>query len=146
MSLAQPASGFPDLGGLVARVAQREVNVFEELYALTVTRVYGAIRRVLLDRALSEDAAQDVYVLIWFNAHKYDPGAGSPMTWLLMMAHRRAVDRVHSEQPFMDRNLKYEMRSGHHEHDPAPELVDRLAAAGNNFRESTKGPGRNDVT
>ncbi len=87
------------------------------------------IRRVLLDRALSEDAAQDVYVQVWFNAYKYNPDAGSPMTWLLMIAHRRAVDRVRSEQRFIGRNLKYEMLSRFHEYDPVPALVDRLAAA-----------------
>ncbi|WP_442853304.1 sigma factor [Arthrobacter sp. H14] len=93
-----------------------------------MTRVYGTVRRVLLDRTLSEDATQDVYVQVWFTAHKYNPDVGSPMTWLLMIGHRRAVDRVRAEQRFFGRNTKYEAQSWPGEQDPVPELVDRLVA------------------
>ena len=54
------------------------------------------VTRVLRDPGYSE-TTQDIYLQVWRTAGSYDPAAGSP-AWLLTLAHRRAVDRVRSEQ------------------------------------------------
>ena len=40
-------------------------------------------------------------------AENYDPAAGSPLAWLMTLAHRRAVDRVRSEQAASTRESRY---------------------------------------
>ncbi|NED81385.1 RNA polymerase subunit sigma, partial [Streptomyces sp. SID11233] len=56
----------------------------------------GVVRRVLRDRAQSEEVAQEVLVEVWRTAGRYRPDLGSVTNWVLTLAHRRAVDRVRS--------------------------------------------------
>jgi RNA polymerase sigma factor (sigma-70 family) len=55
------------------------------------------VRQVLRDPAQSEEIAQEVLLEIWRTATRFDPAKGSPAAWALTIAHRRAVDRVRSE-------------------------------------------------
>jgi RNA polymerase sigma-70 factor (ECF subfamily) len=96
-----------DLGELLRRVAQHDVDAFAELYDQTRARVYGMVARVLRDPGYSEETTQDVYLQVWRSAAGYDPNAGSPLAWLLTLAHRRAVDRVRSEQAATQRESRY---------------------------------------
>jgi RNA polymerase sigma-70 factor (ECF subfamily) len=96
-----------DLEELLRRVAQRDVDAFAMLYDHTRARVYGMVARVLRDPGYSEETTQDVYLQVWRSAAGYDPNAGSPLAWLLTLAHRRAVDRVRSEQAATQRESRY---------------------------------------
>src|SRR6185312_11963269 len=87
-----------DLAALLRQVAQRDVDAFATFYDLTRARVYGLVTRVLRDPGYSEETTQDVYLQVWRSAANYDPAAGSPLAWLMTVAHRRAVDRVRAEQ------------------------------------------------
>ena len=48
-----------------------------------------------------------IYLQVWRSAANYDPTAGSPLAWLMTVAHRRAVDRVRSEQAASQRESRY---------------------------------------
>ncbi|WP_083058149.1 sigma-70 family RNA polymerase sigma factor [Mycolicibacterium bacteremicum] len=96
-----------DLDALLRRVAQRDVDAFAAFYDQTRTRVYGLVLRVLRDPGYSEETTQDIYLQVWRNAGDYNPSAGSPLSWLMTLAHRRAVDRVRSEQAGADRESRY---------------------------------------
>lgn len=96
-----------DLDALLRRVAQRDVEAFAAFYDHTRARVFGLVARVLRDPGYSEETTQDVYLQVWNNAANYDPAAGSPLAWLMTLAHRRAVDRVRSEQAATDRESRY---------------------------------------
>lgn len=96
-----------DLDALLRRVAQHDVDAFAEFYDNTRSRVYGLVTRVLRDPGYSEETTQDIYLQVWRNASDYNPSAGSPMSWLMTVAHRRAVDRVRSEQAATDREARY---------------------------------------
>jgi RNA polymerase sigma-70 factor (ECF subfamily) len=87
----------PDLVGLLARVARGDHGAFELLYGELAGPVYGVVRQVLRDPAQSEEIAQEVLLEIWRTATRFDPAKGSPAAWALTIAHRRAVDRVRSE-------------------------------------------------
>jgi RNA polymerase sigma-70 factor (ECF subfamily) len=41
---------------------------------------------------------QEVLLEVWRTAARFDPAAGSAGAWITMLAHRRAVDRVRSQQ------------------------------------------------
>jgi RNA polymerase sigma-70 factor (ECF subfamily) len=96
-----------DLDALLRQVAQGDVDAFATFYDLTRARVFGLVTRVLRDAGYSEETTQDVYLQVWRAAANYDPAAGTPLAWLLTLAHRRAVDRVRSEQSASQRESRY---------------------------------------
>lgn len=117
------------LGDLLARIAVGDQGAFAEFYELTSRRVFGMARRVLIDPELSEDTAQEVFLQVWQNAAKFNPEAGSPLAWLMMISHRRAVDKVRSSQSSTDREAKYGASSQEIDHDSvSDEVGSRLEA------------------
>src|SRR5699024_5830724 len=53
------------------------------------------------------ETVQEVYLQVWRTAPTFDPARGSAMSWLITLAHRRAIDRVRSEQASTDRDTAY---------------------------------------
>ncbi|MBN3510331.1 sigma-70 family RNA polymerase sigma factor [Mycolicibacterium nivoides] len=96
-----------ELDALLHRVARQDVDAFAELYDQTRSRVFGLVTRVLRDPGYSEETTQDIYLQVWHAAGTYNPAAGSPMAWLMTLAHRRAVDRVRAEQAASRRESRY---------------------------------------
>ncbi len=77
-------------------VARGDESAFEAAYDRLARPVYGLIRKVVRDPAQSEEVAQEVLLEVWRTASRFDAGRGSAMTWVMTIAHRRAVDRVRS--------------------------------------------------
>jgi RNA polymerase sigma-70 factor (ECF subfamily) len=96
-----------DLDALLRRVAQGDIEAFAAFYDDTRARVFGLVVRVLRDPGYSEETTQDIYLQVWRNASGYNPSAGTPLAWLMTLAHRRAVDRVRSEQSASQRESRY---------------------------------------
>ncbi|TQF65918.1 sigma-70 family RNA polymerase sigma factor [Rhodococcus spelaei] len=99
------------LATLVTASAAGDATAFAELYDRTSSRVYGMVLRVLRDRGFAEETTQEVYLQVWRAADTFDAARGSALSWLLTLAHRRAVDRVRSEQSSSDRDAAYEARN-----------------------------------
>jgi RNA polymerase sigma-70 factor, ECF subfamily len=96
-----------DLDSLLRQVARRDAEAFAGFYDHTRARVYGLITRVLRDSGYSEETTQEVYLEVWRTADAYDPSRGSALSWLMTMAHRRAIDRVRAEQSAGQRESRY---------------------------------------
>ncbi|MEU1279837.1 sigma-70 family RNA polymerase sigma factor [Streptomyces sp. NPDC005805] len=101
-----PAPAGPDLQELLALVARGDQDAFSEVYDAVSGAVLGLVRTVLRDPAQSEEVAQEVLVEVWRTAARYQPARGSAKTWILTLAHRRAVDRVRSAQAATDRERR----------------------------------------
>ena len=86
-----------DLDALLTLVARGDQGAFETLYERLARPAYGLIRKVLRDPAQSEEVVQEVLLEVWRTASRFDPARGGAATWVLTIAHRRAVDRVRSE-------------------------------------------------
>ena len=93
----------PDLVTLMADVQQGDERAFAELYDALSGVVFGTVKRVLRDTAMSEEVTQEVFVELWRTAERFDPDRASISTWAVTLARRRAVDRVRREQSQRDR-------------------------------------------
>lgn len=84
--------------GLVAGVLSGDDAALESIYRKYGGAVHFMARRVLRDDILAEDVVQEVFVSFWKSPQGFDPDRGSLRTYLLTIAHRRAVDVVRSEE------------------------------------------------
>ena len=109
---------------LLGLVARGDTGAFERLYDRIAGVVHGVVRRVLRDPAQSEEVTQEVLVEVWRTAARFAPERGSGMSWVLTMAHRRAVDRVRSAQSSADREQRVGRREQTTPYDEVAEQVE----------------------
>jgi RNA polymerase sigma-70 factor, ECF subfamily len=95
---------------LLVAVAAGDRHAFERLFDRVSPQVLGVALRVLRDRALAEEVTQEVLVEVWRKADRFDPARGTASGWITTLAHRRAVDRVRSEQASRDRDERVSRR------------------------------------
>jgi RNA polymerase sigma-70 factor (ECF subfamily) len=114
---------------LIRQSATGDQQAFARLYDQVAARIHGLVVRILRDRAQSEEVTQEVFLQIWRSAASFDPARGSALSWMMTLAHRRAVDRVRSAQAQSVRDEDYESLRGRPEHDPtSQEVEDRWQA------------------
>jgi len=115
-----PAGAGPEptaLAELLQRSARGDRAAFAELYDATAARVHGLSLRVVRDPAQAEEVTQEAFLEIWRTASRYDVGRGSAVSWLLTIAHRKAVDRVRSAEASSRRESTYHHRNQTVDHD-----------------------------
>jgi RNA polymerase sigma-70 factor, ECF subfamily len=78
---------------LLVRVADRDREAFEQLYARYVRPVFGLALRRLRDRQRAEDAVQETFAAVWRSAQSYRPERGPAAPWLYTVARNAIVDR-----------------------------------------------------
>ncbi|MEV8272198.1 ECF RNA polymerase sigma factor SigK [Microbacterium sp. NPDC077184] len=107
-----PEDGAPvdHVGELLVRVAAGDQGAFARVYDMLSPRVFGLILRVLVDRSQSEEVLQEVFLEVWQSAARFAPNKGQGRTWVLTIAHRRAVDRVRASQASTDRDVRVGFR------------------------------------
>ncbi|MFF3615466.1 sigma-70 family RNA polymerase sigma factor [Streptomyces sp. NPDC002580] len=124
VEIGRNPSAEPDLPDLMARVARGDQQAFASLYDVVAGPVLGIVRKVLRDRAQSEEVAQEVLVEAWRSAARYRPERGSVMNWVLTLAHQRAVDRVRSAEASAAREYKAALLDRTPEFDEVTEQVE----------------------
>jgi RNA polymerase sigma-70 factor (ECF subfamily) len=56
----------------------------------------GLTTRILGDPDEAEDVLQEIFLHVWRNPRQFDETRGSAVTWLLVLARSRAIDRLRS--------------------------------------------------
>jgi RNA polymerase sigma-70 factor (ECF subfamily) len=101
-----------DLSDLLTRVARGDEAAFAAVYDNLGAAVYGLARRVIRDPARAEEVAQEVFLQVWQTAARFDPERGRAKSWVMTLAHRRAVDAVRHDQAAANRDKAYDWSSG----------------------------------
>lgn len=99
---------------LTAQIAAGHRDALETVYREYGGSVKGTAMRVLRNDHLAEEVVQEVILDLWKTPTRFDPKRGSLRTFLLTLAHRRAVDVVRSEVA----------RSKREERPPDPVVID----------------------
>jgi RNA polymerase sigma-70 factor (ECF subfamily) len=107
----------------LAGVARGDEAAFDALYDDLAPILYGTVRSVVRDPLQSEEVTQEVLLEVWRSAPRFDPARGSVTAWAATIAHRRAVDRVRSEQRAAERAVRAAPHPGYE--DDLSGLVER---------------------
>jgi RNA polymerase sigma-70 factor (ECF subfamily) len=107
---------------LMQRVGRGDQTAFAELYDMIAGLVHGVVLRVVRDPSQTEEVVQEVFVELWRLAPRFDATRGSGTSWAATIAHRRAVDRVRSEQASRTR-MERELNKLERDHDSVSESV-----------------------
>jgi RNA polymerase sigma-70 factor (ECF subfamily) len=118
-----PSGGDPQLG-LIQRVGRGDQAAFADLYDTVAPLVHGLVLRIVRDPSQTEEVVQEVFVELWRVAPRFDPTRGTVTSWVATIAHRRAVDRVRSEQAARNRVERERMRVER----PHDEVADSVVA------------------
>ena len=81
---------------LLARIATRDADAFEQLYDRHVARVIAFSARMLFDRDDAEDVVHELFRQIWDGGLRYDAARGRFVPWVFAMARNRCIDRIRS--------------------------------------------------
>src|SRR5713226_8982750 len=76
------------------RLIRREAGALELLYDRYSRAVYSLALRIAQQSAAAEEIVQDVFLLLWRNAHRFEPSRGPLEPWLFTLARNRALDHV----------------------------------------------------
>ena len=117
-------TGSPGLAGLLRRIARGDEEAFADLYDATSARLHGLVLRVVRDPAQAEEVTQEAFLQVWRQASRYDENLGSAISWLLTLAHRRAVDRVRSAESAGRNDTAYHGNTQPTPHDTTAEAAE----------------------
>lgn len=117
-----PAPADPEV--LIHRIAAGDQGAFEVLYDSVSPRVFGLILRILRDESQSEEVLQEVFVEVWQQATRFDADRGRAVSWIMVLAHRRAVDRVRASQSSRERDLREGMKGFEESYDDVQDTVE----------------------
>ena len=101
--------------GLIALQSQGALEAFYDRYA---RQVYSLVRSILRDPGVAEEVTQEVFLIVWRRAVSFNSQRGRPATWLLSVAHHRAIDalrrqrrRDHREGPWAEELGAFQVKS-----------------------------------
>lgn len=91
------------LSDLMVQAGRGNEAAFAALYDLLAPLVYGIVLKVVRDPSISAEVAQEIFLELWKTATRYSADRGAVKSFVATISHRRAVDRVRSEQARRDR-------------------------------------------
>ncbi|MEM8835940.1 MAG: RNA polymerase sigma factor [Planctomycetota bacterium] len=78
---------------LLERVADGDARAVRDVIDRYGDLVWSLARRFTNSDADAEEAAQDIFVMLWRKASKYDREAGAEITFVSLLARRELIDR-----------------------------------------------------
>ena len=97
-----------EIEALVGRVGQGDRQAFSALYKLTSGKLFGVCLRVLASRAKAQAALWAAFIQIQKEAGLFEATGLGPMTWMIHVAHQKAMQRLRHDIANADYSAKHE--------------------------------------
>jgi RNA polymerase sigma-70 factor (ECF subfamily) len=102
---------------------------FAELYDQTHLHLYRVAVRLLKSPDHAVEVVQEAYLEVWLKARRYDSSKGTALGWMMMIVHRRAIDRIRAVHTATARDLRSAAREhSERSEDLSEDVVARLDA------------------
>jgi RNA polymerase sigma-70 factor (ECF subfamily) len=98
-----------ELFPLLLKIAKGNKDAFEALYTATSAQMYAIALKMLRSQELAEEATQEAYVRIWYNASSYREGQGTVLTWMVSIVRYRALDMLRHAKVRKEQSLEPEI-------------------------------------
>jgi RNA polymerase sigma-70 factor, ECF subfamily len=96
-------------------VGEGSPRAFELLYDRHGGAAFSLAYRMVGDRVMAEDVAQEAFLSIWRSRMRYDPSRGSVRTWVLGIVHNRTIDALRRGAVHERRRERFEGVEDRHE-------------------------------
>lgn len=95
---------------IMQKVAGYDSKALEQLYDRYAPILYTLIKKIIPEKATSEEVLSEVFVIVWRQIDQFDFEKNNVYTWLLTLARNKAIDVLNrnSGKQMQDYNDKYE--------------------------------------
>jgi RNA polymerase sigma-70 factor (ECF subfamily) len=83
---------------LVAMIREQPASGLAALYDRYGRLIFSVALRIVQDHGSAEEITQDVFLRCWRSIDRYQSSQGSLPSWLLAIAHHRAIDELRSRR------------------------------------------------
>jgi RNA polymerase sigma factor (sigma-70 family) len=77
---------------LLAAISEKSVWAMELLYERYNRMLYAFVYHIVADHQITEDLIQETFFAVWQHANSYTVHSGKVRSWLIAIAHHRAID------------------------------------------------------
>lgn len=98
----------PSDADLMTAIQAGDNSALETLFHRYQGLLKSAVRRIINDDASAQDVVQECLLEMWQHARKYSPAKGAPLSWLVTLARRRAIDHIRRSQAYGRACTRYE--------------------------------------
>jgi RNA polymerase sigma-70 factor (ECF subfamily) len=120
-----------DLATLVAGMRDGNERALEQLYDVTVGRLYAIASAILRNPEDTEEVVCETYAYAWANAGRYDVARGNALGWLLMLCRSRAIDKLRQRRALATEVVAAELEKQQGEHDQPEDVLQLMQERSN---------------
>jgi RNA polymerase sigma-70 factor (ECF subfamily) len=113
---------------LVVAVARFEEAALAEAYRRHAGAVFALARKLLFEKSTAEEIVQEVFLRLWDDPTRFDPGRGNLRSFLLLETHGRSVDLLRSDTSRRLREERDALRSSNRGYDVEHEVADLVTS------------------